>query len=79
MSWPVAGTLILSRQSLQDKQELDSFCDALIYIKQEINDIEEGRMDVRTNPLTMATTHSGTSYIQANGTAFLWDRQHSLL
>lgn len=35
----------------EDKAELDRFCDAMISIRQEIADIEEGRVDPRVNPL----------------------------
>ncbi|GFG33833.1 hypothetical protein Cfor_11037 [Coptotermes formosanus] len=59
MSWPVAGTLMIEPTESEDKGELDRFCDALIYIRQEIKDIEEGRMDIRTNPLTMAPHTQG--------------------
>lgn len=35
----------------EDKYELDRFCEALISIRQEIKDIEDGVMDQRINPL----------------------------
>lgn len=35
----------------EDKAEMDRFCDSLMGIRQEIADIEEGRMDARINPL----------------------------
>lgn len=35
----------------EDKAELDRFCDAMISIRQEIAEIEEGRMDPQINPL----------------------------
>lgn len=35
----------------EDKAELDRFCDAMINIRQEIAEIEEGRMDPQINPL----------------------------
>ncbi|KAK6640123.1 hypothetical protein RUM43_008400 [Polyplax serrata] len=54
MSWPVAGTLMVEPTESEDKEELDRFCESMICIRQEIRDIEEGRMDVRTNPLKMA-------------------------
>ncbi|XP_043917013.1 glycine dehydrogenase (decarboxylating), mitochondrial isoform X2 [Protopterus annectens] len=54
MSWPVPGTLMIEPTESEDKAELDRFCDALINIRQEILDIEEGRMDSRINPLKMA-------------------------
>jgi len=51
MSWPVAGTLMIEPTESEDKGELDRFCDAMISIRQEIADIEEGRMDPQVNPL----------------------------
>lgn len=51
MSWPVAGTLMIEPTESEDKAEMDRFCDALLAIRQEIADIEEGRMDSRINPL----------------------------
>lgn len=51
MSWPVAGTLMIEPTESEDKAELDRFCDALVAIRQEVADIEEGRMDSRINPL----------------------------
>lgn len=51
MSWPVAGTLMIEPTESEDKAEMDRYCDALLGIRQEIADIEEGRMDSRVNPL----------------------------
>lgn len=51
MSWPVAGTLMIEPTESEDKSELDCFCDSLLAIRQEIADIESGRMDSRVNPL----------------------------
>ncbi|XP_052865219.1 glycine dehydrogenase (decarboxylating), mitochondrial [Anopheles cruzii] len=54
MSWPVAGTLMVEPTESEDKEELDRFCDAMISIRKEIHEIEEGRLDIRVNPLKMA-------------------------
>ncbi|KAI8428930.1 hypothetical protein MSG28_007549 [Choristoneura fumiferana] len=54
MSWPVAGTLMIEPTESEDLQEMDRFCDALITIRKEIKDIEDGLMDKRLNPLKMA-------------------------
>lgn len=54
MSWPVAGTLMIEPTESEDKSELDRFCDSLLAIRQEIADIEEGRMDSRVNPLKVS-------------------------
>uniref|UniRef100_A0A673M9Y5 Uncharacterized protein n=1 Tax=Sinocyclocheilus rhinocerous TaxID=307959 RepID=A0A673M9Y5_9TELE len=55
----------------EDKAELDRFCDSLLAIRQEIADIEEGRMDSRVNPLKMAP-HS-----LACITSTTWNRPYS--
>lgn len=54
MSWPVAGTLMVEPTESEDKEELDRFCEAMINIRHEIKEIEEGRMDKVTNPLKMS-------------------------
>lgn len=54
MSWPVAGTLMIEPTESEDKEELDRFCDAMISIRMEVKEIEEGRMSKTVNPLKMA-------------------------
>ncbi|TNM89292.1 hypothetical protein fugu_003526 [Takifugu bimaculatus] len=71
MSWPVTGTLMIEPTESEDKAEMDRFCDALLGIRQEIADIEEGRMDSRINPLKMAP-HS-----LACVSSSTWDRPYS--
>uniref|UniRef100_A0A4W3HJA9 glycine dehydrogenase (aminomethyl-transferring) n=1 Tax=Callorhinchus milii TaxID=7868 RepID=A0A4W3HJA9_CALMI len=71
MSWPVSGTLMIEPTESEDKAELDRFCDAMISIRQEIADIEEGKMDIRVNPLKMAP-HTLACIAASN-----WDRPYS--
>lgn len=54
MSWPVAGTLMIEPTESEDKDELDRFCEALMTIREEIIEIEEGRMDIKVNALKMS-------------------------
>ncbi|XP_072940362.1 glycine dehydrogenase (decarboxylating), mitochondrial [Epargyreus clarus] len=54
ISWPVAGTLMIEPTESEDLQEMDRFCEALITIRKEIKDIEDGLIDKRLNPLKMA-------------------------
>jgi glycine dehydrogenase len=54
MSFPIAGTLMVEPTESESKVELDRFCDALIAIRQEIADIEEGRLPREDNPLKHA-------------------------
>jgi len=51
MSWPVSGSLMIEPTESEDKAEMDRFCDALVKIRQEIRDIEEGRIDKLNNPV----------------------------
>lgn len=51
MSWPVTGSLMIEPTESEDKAEMDRFCDALITIRREIKDIEEGRIDRLNNPV----------------------------
>uniref|UniRef100_A0A8B9GKH4 Glycine cleavage system P protein n=1 Tax=Amazona collaria TaxID=241587 RepID=A0A8B9GKH4_9PSIT len=71
MSWPVAGTLMIEPTESEDKAELDRFCDAMINIRQEIAEIEEGRMDPQINPLKMSP-HTLNCV-----TSSKWDRPYS--
>ena len=54
MSFPVPGTIMIEPTESEDKAELDRFCDALLGIRQEIRDIEEGKMDKKNNALKNA-------------------------
>mgnify|MGYP003320735813 FL=1 len=54
MSWPVAGTLMIEPTESESKDEIDRFCDAMINIKKEIQDIENGDLDITDNMLKNA-------------------------
>ena len=54
LSFPVAGTIMIEPTESEDKAELDRFCDALINIRKEIREIEEGKSDKVDNPLKNA-------------------------
>ncbi|XP_076631388.1 glycine dehydrogenase (decarboxylating), mitochondrial [Colletes latitarsis] len=71
MSWPVAGTLMIEPTESEDKGELDRFCNAFISIRQEISDIENGKLDIVKNPLKMAP-HTQEQVISST-----WDRPYS--
>ena len=51
MSWPVAGTLMIEPTESESRQELDIFCDAMISIRKEIEEIEKGNEDPIDNIL----------------------------
>ncbi len=54
MSFPVPGTLMVEPTESETKAELDRFCDAMLAIRDEIREIEEGRADRDNNPLKNA-------------------------
>lgn len=54
MSWPVANTLMIEPTESESREELDRFVDALVSIRQEIREIEEGKMPRQGNVLKMA-------------------------
>jgi len=51
MGFPVPGTLMIEPTESESRAELDRFCDAMIAIRAEIRDIEEGRADPDDNLL----------------------------
>ncbi|MGH1355223.1 MAG: aminomethyl-transferring glycine dehydrogenase [Thalassovita sp.] len=54
MSWPVAGTLMVEPTESETKAELDRFCDAMLAIRAEIDDVATGTLDAENNPLKRA-------------------------
>ena len=70
MSWPVAGTLMIEPTESENKAELDRFCDAMLAIREEIRDIEDGRIDAENNPLKNAP-HTVEDLVSD------WDRPYS--
>ena len=64
MSFPVAGTLMIEPTESESKAEIDRFCDAMIAIRQEIREIEAGRMPKNDSPLKNANA------IQSQNQAF---------
>ena len=54
MSWPVVGTLMVEPTESESKQELDRFCDAMLAIRKEVREIEEGKADPKNNVLKSA-------------------------
>ena len=51
MSFPVAGTLMIEPTESEPKHELDRFCDAMIAIKAEVDQIASGEMALDDSPL----------------------------
>lgn len=71
MSWPVAGTLMIEPTESESKAELDRFCDAMISIRQEIQEILDGKVDVKASVLANAP-HTAEDLLQSE-----WDRSYT--
>lgn len=54
MSFPVPGTIMIEPTESEDKAELDRFCDALLSIREEIREIEDGKAEKKDNQLKNA-------------------------
>jgi glycine dehydrogenase len=54
MSFPVPGTLMIEPTESESKAELDRFCEAMIAIRREIAEIENGRFKIEASPLRHA-------------------------
>ena len=54
LSFPVAGTLMVEPTESESKEELDRFCDAMLSIREEIREIEDGKQDAEVNVLKNA-------------------------
>ena len=71
MSWPVAGTLMIEPTESESKEELDRFCDAMLKIREEVRQVEEGNWPLEDNPLVNAP------HTQLNLTAEVWPHPYS--
>lgn len=54
VSFPVAGTIMIEPTESESKEEIDRFCDAMISIRQEMEEIIEGVADSEDNVLKNA-------------------------
>ncbi len=59
LSFPVAGTIMIEPTESEDKGELDRFCDAMLEIRKEIDQVASGEMDQHSNVLTNAPHTAG--------------------
>jgi len=71
VSFPVAGTLMIEPTESEPKEELDRFCDALIEIRNEIREVEEGKASKENNVLKNAP------HTAAIITADAWNKPYS--
>ncbi|RMD70433.1 MAG: glycine dehydrogenase (aminomethyl-transferring), partial [Bacteroidetes bacterium] len=51
VSFPVAGTLMIEPTESEDKDELDRFCEAMLLIREEIDEVARGEQDAEDNVL----------------------------
>ncbi len=65
VSFPVAGTLMIEPTESEDKEELDRFIEAMISIRAEIKEIENGHADKENNLLKNAP-HTADCIINQN-------------
>jgi glycine dehydrogenase len=54
VSFPVAGTLMIEPTESESVQELDRFCEAMLSIRREIQEVIDGKVDAEDNVLKMA-------------------------
>ncbi len=54
VSFPVAGTLMIEPTESESKEELDRFCDAMLQIRREVEEIEQGKYSPADNVLKNA-------------------------
>jgi glycine dehydrogenase len=71
MSFPVVGTLMVEPTESESRAELDRFCEAMIAIRQEIRDVEEGRVKAEESPLRRAP-HTASAVLASD-----WARPYS--
>ncbi|SDD37269.1 glycine dehydrogenase [Paracoccus isoporae] len=70
MSWPVSGTLMVEPTESETKAEIDRFIAALLSIREEIQAVADGEVDVEVSPLRHAP-HTVEDLVAE------WDRPYS--
>lgn len=73
MSWPVLGTLMIEPTESETKSEIDRFCDAMLAIRAEIEDIAMGKIAVDDSALKRAP-HCFDDFLEE-----VWGRAYSRL
>ena len=71
MSFPVPGTLMVEPTESESKAELDRFVEAMLAIRAEIGEVQEGNWPAENNPLK----HAPHTLADVLG---VWDRPYSL-
>ncbi|MFZ9308683.1 MAG: aminomethyl-transferring glycine dehydrogenase [Candidatus Nanopelagicales bacterium] len=65
MSFPVAGTLMIEPTESESLTEINRFVEAMVSIRNEIRDVEEGRVSLEDSPLTSAP-HTALSLLASD-------------
>jgi glycine dehydrogenase len=73
LSFPVAGTVMIEPTESESKEELDRFCEAMLAIRAEIDEIARGEMDLHSNTLSNAPHTAAT--ITADDWQYTYSRQ----
>ncbi len=71
VSFPVAGTMMIEPTESESKRELDRFCDVMISIRQEVEEVKNGLADAQDNVLKNAP-HTYRSVISSD-----WSHSYS--
>ncbi|RPI67089.1 MAG: glycine dehydrogenase (aminomethyl-transferring), partial [Ignavibacteriae bacterium] len=71
LSFPVPGTIMIEPTESESKAELDRFCDALLSVRKEIEDVCTGAVDAKDNVLKNAPH---TQYV---ATADVWEHSYT--
>jgi glycine dehydrogenase len=71
LSFPVAGTIMIEPTESENQEELDRFCEAMLQIRKEIDEIATGDADSKNNVL-----HRAPHTLDAL-TGDAWDRPYS--
>jgi glycine dehydrogenase len=69
VSFPVAGTLMVEPTESEDLAELDRFCEAMIAIRSEIDQVAAGRWSIEDSPLRGAP-HTAAALVSS------WERPY---
>jgi glycine dehydrogenase len=73
LSFPVAGTIMIEPTESENQDELDRFCDAMLQIRAEIDEIASGTMDAESNVISNAPH---TAYVvTADNWAYTYSRE----
>ncbi|CAB4890047.1 unannotated protein [freshwater metagenome] len=71
VSFPVAGTMMIEPTESEDIREIDRFINAMISIRAEISDIENGLLTHEQSPLAFAP-HTSSDLLRTE-----WDRKYT--